>query len=289
VNTIVAEGRVISISLPRAKCISWSGWAWAPERCIHTHPIKREARDNSSTPSSSAAARLVADNPDEGAEVSRGTQRMPSCLLRVCRFRSPRGCMRTCPAKVRFCDPEDLLALSVLGGGPWGRASVCEVFRSTSRLASDDFRENTSRLCRLARNSWPPAAQGKAGGRSILFDNRWRGFPSTMRRPVQDISRFCAPLPRGTRKSFRKRVRVIAEARGASSSGPRRSEVASVMGRARRRGTLVGTTSTTDSNGSYSGQLFFRSRAPIRSRTMRDSDERLPSVLAGPTWRQHRR
>jgi ornithine decarboxylase len=104
------------------------------------------------------------------------------------------------------------------------------------------------------------------------------GFPIDYAVPVQDISRFCAPL-RAALAKLPKRVRVIAEP-GRFIVGPAALGVASVMGRARREGHWW---YYLDDGlyGSYSGQLFDHARYPVE--TMRDSDERLPSVLAGPT------
>jgi ornithine decarboxylase len=74
-------------------------------------------------------------------------------------------------------------------------------------------------------------------------------------------------------------VRVIAEP-GRFIAGPSALGVASVMGRARREGHWW---YYLDDGlyGSYSGQLFDHARYPVEP--MRDSAERLPSVLAGPT------
>jgi len=104
------------------------------------------------------------------------------------------------------------------------------------------------------------------------------GFPIDYAEPVQDISRFCAPL-RAALAKLPRRVRVIAEP-GRYIVGPCAIGVASVMGRAQREGHwwyylddgLYGT---------YSGQLFDHARYPVEP--LRDAAERLPSVLAGPT------
>jgi ornithine decarboxylase len=96
--------------------------------------------------------------------------------------------------------------------------------------------------------------------------------------PVQDISRFCAPI-RAALSKLPKRVRVIAEP-GRYIIGPSAIGVASVMGRAKREGHWW---YYLDDGlyGSYSGQLYDHARYPVEP--LRDSPERLPSVLAGPT------
>jgi ornithine decarboxylase len=104
------------------------------------------------------------------------------------------------------------------------------------------------------------------------------GFPIDYAQPVEDISRFCAPL-RAALGKLPKRVRVIAEP-GRYIVGPSAIGVASVMGRAMREGHWW---YYLDDGlyGSYSGQLFDHARYPVEP--LRDSAERLPSVLAGPT------
>ena len=74
-------------------------------------------------------------------------------------------------------------------------------------------------------------------------------------------------------------MRVIAEP-GRYIVGPAAIGVASVMGRAQREGHWW---YYLDDGlyGSYSGQLFDHARYPVEP--LRDSEERLPSVLAGPT------
>jgi len=104
------------------------------------------------------------------------------------------------------------------------------------------------------------------------------GFPIDYAQPVEDISRFCAPL-RAALGKLPKRVRVIAEP-GRYIVGPSAIGVASVMGRAMREGHWW---YYLDDGlyGSFSGQLFDHARYPVEP--LRDSEERLPSVLAGPT------
>jgi ornithine decarboxylase len=104
------------------------------------------------------------------------------------------------------------------------------------------------------------------------------GFPIDYAQPVQDISRFCEPI-RHALKKLPKRVRVIAEP-GRYIVGPSTIGVSSVMGRAKREGHWW---YYLDDGlyGSYSGQLYDHARYPVEP--LRDSPERLPSVLAGPT------
>ena len=104
------------------------------------------------------------------------------------------------------------------------------------------------------------------------------GFPIDYAQPVQDVSRFCAPLRTALAK-LPKRVRVIAEP-GRFIVGPSAIGVASVMGRARREGHWW---YYLDDGlyGSYSGQIYDHARYPVEP--LRNGAQRLPSVLAGPT------
>jgi len=112
---------------------------------------------------------------------------------------------------------------------------------------------------------------------NVVFDIGG-GFPIDYAEPVQDIGRFCAPL-RAALAKLPRRVRVIAEP-GRYIVGPCAIGVASVMGMAQREGHWW---YYLDDGlyGAYSGQLFDHARYPVEP--LRDAEERLPSVLAGPT------
>jgi ornithine decarboxylase len=104
------------------------------------------------------------------------------------------------------------------------------------------------------------------------------GFPIEYVQKVADIGRFCAPI-RAALARLPRKLRVIAEP-GRYISGPAAIGVSSVMGRARREGHWW---YYLDDGlyGSYSGQLFDHAKYPVES--LRQSDEKFPSVLAGPT------
>jgi ornithine decarboxylase len=104
------------------------------------------------------------------------------------------------------------------------------------------------------------------------------GFPIDYMKTVPDIVLFCAPI-RAALAKVPKRVRIIAEP-GRYIAGPSAIGVASVMGRAQREGHWW---YYLDDGlyGSYSGQIYDHARYPVEP--LRDSEERLPSVLAGPT------
>ena len=106
------------------------------------------------------------------------------------------------------------------------------------------------------------------------------GYPIDYGQKVPDIGRFCAPI-RAVLAKLPARLRIIAEP-GRFICGPAAIGVASVMGRAQREGHWW---YYLDDGlyGSYSGQLYDHARYPVEPLSLRESAERLPSVLAGPT------
>jgi len=237
-----------------------------PQRCIHTHPIKRDQDIRNAL--AFGVTTFVADNPDEVRKFAPYADRA-GLLLRVS-FRSPGA---VCDLSRKFgCDPEDLLGLARqaaelgvevrglsfhVGSQAADSAKHVEALQACARLMAAARRERLGRFDTL-----------DIGG----------GFPIDYAQPVQDISRFCAPL-RSALARLPRRVRVIAEP-GRYIVGPSAIGVASVMGRARREGHWW---YYLDDGiyGSYSGQLYDHARYPVEP--LRAAEERLPSVLAGPT------
>jgi ornithine decarboxylase len=265
VNTIVAEGGFLDLATTgEVQLVERLGVA--PERCIHTHPIKREQDIVNAT--KFGVRTFVADNPDEVRKFARHTQ-SAELLLRVS-FRSPGA---VCDLSRKFgCDPEDLLALARLAAelGIEVRGLSFHVGSQAADSAKHvEALEACTKLIAAARRE-------KLGAFDTL--DIGGGFPIDYARLAQDIGRFCAPI-RSALAKIPKRVRIIAEP-GRFIVGPSAIGVASVMGRARREGHWW---YYLDDGlyGSYSGQLFDHARYPVES--LRDSDERLPSVLAGPT------
>ncbi|HKT74518.1 MAG TPA: type III PLP-dependent enzyme [Steroidobacteraceae bacterium] len=237
-----------------------------PERCIHTHPIKRDQDIRNAL--EFGVRTFVADNPDEVRKFTRYADRA-RLLLRVS-FRSPGA---VCDLSRKFgCDPEDLLDLARLaaqlgievqglsfhvGSQAADSAKHVEALQACAKLMAAARREKLGRLDTL-----------DIGG----------GFPIDYARPAQDIARFCAPL-RSALAKLPRSVRVIAEP-GRFIVGPSAIGVASVMGKAKREGHWW---YYLDDGlyGSYSGQIYDHARYPVEP--LRDGAERLPSVLAGPT------
>jgi len=237
-----------------------------PARCIHTHPIKRP--EDIANALEFGVRLFVADNPDEVRKFAHLVDRA-ELLLRVS-FRSP-GAVVDLSRKFG-CDPENLLALARLA------ADLGVRVRGLSFHVGSQTRDPAKHVEALAACAKLMAAARRE--QLGVFDTLdiGGGFPIDYAEPVQDISRFCAPL-RAALAKLPRRVRVIAEP-GRYIVGPCAIGVASVMGRAQREGHWW---YYLDDGlyGAYSGQLFDHARYPVEP--LRDAEERLPSVLAGPT------
>lgn len=236
------------------------------DRCIHTHPIKRAA--DIANALEFGVRVLVADNPDEIRKFTPLAGKV-QLLLRVS-FRNP-GAMVDLSRKFG-CDPEDLLPLARLA------AELGLEVRGLSFHAGSqtpDARRHVEALEACARLMRAARREG-LGSFDVL--DIGGGFPIDYAQPAQDIGRFCAPL-RAAIAKLPGRVRVIAEP-GRYVVGPAAIAVASVLGRARREGYWWYYLDD-GMYGSYSGQMFDHARYPVEA--LRDGEERLPSVLAGPT------
>ncbi len=268
VQTVLDEGGYLDLATS-GEVELVAGMGVDPERCIHTHPIKRDSdiRD--------ALARgvrvFVADNPDEVRKFE-DYRNGAELLLRVS-FRSPGA---VCDLSRKFgCDPEDLLELAALAHRL--KIPVRGLSFHVGSQAADSGKhveaiESCTRLMAAARRA-----------RLGVFDTLdiGGGFPIGYGGRAPDIARFCAPICTALARLPR-RVRIIAEP-GRFIVGPAAIGVASVMGRARREGHWW---YYLDDGlyGSYSGQLFDHAKYPVEvlDRPGRRA-EKLPSVLAGPT------
>ena len=265
VSTIVAEGGFLDLATTgEVQLVERMGIA--ADRCIHTHPIKREQDIVNAT--KFGVRTFVADNPDEVRKFARHTQKA-ELLLRVS-FRSPGA---VCDLSRKFgCDPEDLLALARVA------AEVGIDVRGLSFHVGSQAADSAKHVEALHACAKLIAAARKEKLGTFDTLDIGGGFPIDYAQPAQEIGRFCAPI-RSALAKLPKRVRVIAEP-GRFIVGPSAIGVASVMGRARREGHWW---YYLDDGlyGSYSGQMFDHARYPVEP--LRDSPERLPSVLAGPT------
>jgi ornithine decarboxylase len=237
-----------------------------PERCIHTHPIKRP--EDIANALKYGVRTFVADNPDELLKFSRLTDQV-ELLLRVS-FRSP-GAVVDLSRKFG-CDPEDLLPLARRAADAGLKVRGVSFHAGSQTPDAMKHVEAVQACARLIT----AARREKLG----IFDTLdiGGGFPIDYTKPMADIHAFCAPL-RAAIAKLPRRLRVIAEP-GRFIAGPAAIGVATVMGRARREGHWW---YYLDDGlyGAYSGQLFDHARYPVEP--MRDSPERFSAVLAGPT------
>lgn len=265
VQTVIAEGGSLDLATSgEVQLVRRLGVA--PERCIHTHPIKRPA--DIANALEFGVRTFVADNPDELRKFAHLAGQV-QVLLRVS-FRAP-GAVVDLSRKFG-CDPEDFLALARLAAD-LGVDVRGLSFHVGSQVGDATMHVEALEACaRLMRN----ARREKLGTLDTL--DIGGGFPIDYAQPVQDIGQFCAPL-RAAVARLAARVRVIAEP-GRYIVGPAAIGVASVMGRARREGHWW---YYLDDGlyGSFSGQLFDHMRYPVVP--LREGAELLPSVLAGPT------
>jgi ornithine decarboxylase len=237
-----------------------------PERCIHTHPIKRDQDIRNAL--AFGVRVFVADNPDEVRKFI-PYAKQAELLLRVS-FRSPGA---VCDLSRKFgCDPENAVALARLAAelGIQVRGLSFHVGSQAADAGKHvEAIEACAKLLATARRE-------KLGACDTL--DIGGGFPIDYMTHVPEIGPFCAPI-RAALGKLPRRVRIIAEP-GRYIAGPSAIGVASVMGRAQREGHWW---YYLDDGlyGSYSGQLYDHARYPVEP--LKDSPERLPSVLAGPT------
>jgi ornithine decarboxylase len=235
-------------------------------RCIHTHPIKRDIDIRNAL--HLGVKIFVADNPDEVRKFERYRDQC-ELLLRVS-FRSP-GAVVDLSRKFG-CDPEDLLELARLA-----RKLAIPVrglsFHVGSQAADPSKHVEAIEVCAKLMSQ---AKREKLGAFDTL--DIGGGYPIEYGQKVADIGRFCAPI-RAALGKLPARLRIIAEP-GRYICGPAAIGVASVMGRAKREGHWW---YYLDDGlyGSYSGQLFDHAKYPVES--LKQSEEKFPSVLAGPT------
>jgi ornithine decarboxylase len=237
-----------------------------PRRCIHTHPIKRDADIRNAL--AAGVTTFVVDNPDELRKFTR--YRDQSRLLLRVSFRSP-GAVSDLSRKFG-CDPEHALDLARLAA-QLGIEVLGFSFHVGSQAANAlkhvEAVEACAKLLQQARRE-------KLGRFDTL--DIGGGFPIDYATRAVDIGRFCAPI-RAALGRLPKRIRIIAEP-GRYIVGPCAIGVATVMGRAEREGHWW---YYLDDGvyGSYSGKLYDHATYPVES--LRSGGELLPSVLAGPT------
>jgi ornithine decarboxylase len=237
----------------------------AAERCIHTHPIKRDS--DIRTALAYGVTRFVVDNPDELRKFVKFRNRA-SVLIRVS-FRSPDA---VCDLSKKFgCSPDAVRELLALAAELRIQIEGLS-FHVGSQSAGSGMHVQAITVCReLMRN----AAQA---GYELKTLDIGGGFPVDYSQRSLPIEEFCAPI-REILSSLEAGVRVIAEP-GRYIAAPAAVAVSSVMGRALRDGRWW---YYLDDGlyGSYSGQMYDHAKYPIEA--LVPPGATYPSVLAGPT------
>lgn len=238
----------------------------APERCIHTHPIKRDSDIRDAL--RYGVKIFVADNPDEIRKFARYRKRA-ELLLRVS-FRSPDAVVDL--SRKFGCEPG-----AVLGLIEQARRLGIRV-RGLSFHVGSQATEPTKYVEAIRACTNLIAEALLAGLPSLDILDIGGGFPVSYHEAVTPIDEFCQPVREALAK-LPAHVRVIAEP-GRFIAAPAAIAISSVMGKAKRDGRWW---YYLDDGlyGSYSGQLFDHAKYPVT--TLRQEGELFASVLAGPT------
>ena len=237
-----------------------------PERCIHTHPIKRDSDIRDAL--RFGVTTFVVDNPDEIRKFVRYRKRA-ELLLRVC-FRSPSA---VCDLSKKFgCDPGAVLGLIETARRLGVRVRGLSFHVGSQAADPSKYIEAIQACTNLIAEAL------LAGLPSLDVLDIGGGFPVPYTEAVMPIDEFCAPI-RSALAKLPKHVRVIAEP-GRFIAAPAAIAVSTVMGKAKRDGRWW---YYLDDGlyGSYSGQLFDHAKYPVAA--LRDGGELFESVLAGPT------
>ena len=238
----------------------------APERCIHTHPIKRDSDIRDAL--RFGVTTFVVDNPDEIRKFVRYRKRA-ELLLRVC-FRSPTA---VCDLSKKFgCEPGAVLGLIETARRLGVRVRGLSFHVGSQATDPSKYIEAIHACTNLIAEAL------LAGLPSLDVLDIGGGFPVQYTDAVMPIGEFCAPI-RAALAKVPKHVRVIAEP-GRFIAAPAAIAVSTVMGKAKRDGRWW---YYLDDGlyGSYSGQLFDHAKYPVAA--LRDGGELFASVLAGPT------
>ncbi|WP_414703836.1 type III PLP-dependent enzyme [Povalibacter sp.] len=236
------------------------------ERCIHTHPIKRDSDIRDAL--RFGVKIFVADNPDEVRKFARYRKRA-ELLIRVS-FRSPDAVVDL--SRKFGCEPG-----AVLGMIEQARRLGIRV-RGLSFHVGSQATEPTKYIEAIRACTDLIAEALLAGLPSLDILDIGGGFPVSYNEEVTPIDEFCRPIREELAK-LPAHVRVIAEP-GRFIAAPAAIAISSVMGKAKRDGRWW---YYLDDGlyGSYSGQLFDHAKYPVTA--LRQEGELFPSVLAGPT------
>jgi ornithine decarboxylase len=238
----------------------------APERCIHTHPIKRDSDIRDAL--RFGVTTFVADNPDEIRKFVRYRKRA-ELLLRVS-FRSPNAVVDL--SRKFGCEPGAVLGLIEMARSLGIRVRGLSFHVGSQATDPAKYVEAIHACTNLMAEAL------LAGLPSLDVLDIGGGFPVAYNADVPAIGDFCRPI-REALARLPQHVRVIAEP-GRYIAAPAAIAVSSVMGKAKRDGRWW---YYLDDGlyGSYSGQLFDHAKYPVS--VLKAGGELFESVLAGPT------
>jgi ornithine decarboxylase len=237
----------------------------APERCIHTHPIKRDS--DIRTALAYGVNRFVVDNPDELRKFVKFRNRC-ALLIRIS-FSSPDA---RCDLSRKFgCEPDAVPQLMRLAADL--RIKIDGLSFHVGSQAADPkmFVEAIARCSELLQSAL------EFGHAAAILDIGG-GFPVDYLQRCMPIEEFCAPITNALQR-LPAALRVIAEP-GRYIAAPSAISVASVMGRA-LRGQRWWYYLDDGLYGSYSGQIYDHAIYPVEA--LARGGATFPSVLAGPT------
>ncbi len=235
------------------------------ERCIHTHPIKRDADIRDAL--RFGVRTFVADNADELGKFIRHRKRV-RVLLRVA-FRAVDA---VCDLSRKFgCDPEAVPELLTLAR-TMGVEVVGLSFHVGSQTPTPAMHVAAVEACGAL------IAAARVAGHNLSVLDIGGGFPVDYRDTAMSIEEFCAPI-RLALAALPAGLRLLAEP-GRYISAPAGTCVATVVGRALRDGRWW---FYLDDGvyGSFSGQIYDHARYPLHA--LREGGQKVPAVLAGPT------
>jgi ornithine decarboxylase len=236
-----------------------------PRRCIHTHPIKRDADIRDAI--RYGVRTFVADNPDELGKFVRHRTRC-EVLLRVA-FRN--AAAKADLSRKFGCDPESVPALLDLARR-LGVKVVGLSFHVGSQSPTPDMHVQAIERCNEL------IVQARAEGHALSVLDIGGGFPAVYRSPLPPIADFCAPI-RSALAELPPGMRIVAEP-GRFLVASAGTSLSTVVGRAFRDG--VWWFYLDDGlYGSYNGHIFDHAEYDIRP--LRDDGSRVKAVLAGPT------
>jgi ornithine decarboxylase len=237
-----------------------------PERCIHTHPVKRDGDIRDAL--AFGIETFVADSAEEIAKFV-PYRRQAALLVRVS-FRSPDAVVDL--SRKFGCGPKSVPPLLTRARELGVRVRGLSFHVGSQTTDPAKYVEAVKVCAGLIAEC---AASGLAAFDTLDIGG---GFPVPYRTPVVDIESFCAPI-RAALAELPAHIRIIAEP-GRYIAGPAGIGVSTVMGRAQRSrrwwyylddGVY----------GLYSGQHYEHASYPIAA--LGKSGPLQPAVLAGPT------